>query len=269
MPRKLDAIVAEAEKLIKALCAKSGRILPPDSVEAFRAQLKARIECARDIHQRTADVPPPGEMKDRATDYLKVLRRGKKHAEAVRPFHWSDDFIAALDQEIIEVDALTCLDVRKDDGPQRDQAAELAVIMARDFIDPDPYRHPENRGKDLPAIDCPWRQPATLELASLIFEGATGVRGRDMMEYARHIDERQPRYRNYPPRGAPMRGSVSKGRVEPTPQTKFSVYDGQNRIGAVRRDDNGFVAFTRLGREIGTFASQSEAADAIEREAKS
>src|SRR5436190_2034870 len=185
MPRDLDAILAAAVKLIDP---------PPDSVEAFCAQLKARIKCARDIHQRTGDVPPPGEMKDRATDYLKVLRRAKKHAEAVRPFHWSDDFIAALDQEIIEVDALTCLVVRKDDGPQRNLVTDVATIMARDLIDPDPNRHPENRGKDLPAIDCPWRQPAMLtrggawlELASLIFEGATGVRGRHMMEYCRNI----------------------------------------------------------------------------------
>jgi hypothetical protein len=192
MPRSRDAILAAAVKLIKPL---------PEHREAFRAQLKARIECARDIHQRTANMPPPGEMRDRATDYLKVLRRVKKHAEAVRPFHWSDDFIAALDQEIIEVDALTCLVVRKDAGPQRDQVNDLATIMARDLIDPDPNRHPENRGKDLPAIDCHWRQPATLtrggvwlELASLIVEGATGTRGRDMMEYARQIDERQPRY---------------------------------------------------------------------------
>ena len=91
--------------------------------------------------------------------------------------------------------------MRKDDGPQRNQVADLAVIMARDLIDPDPNRHRENRGKDLPATDCPWRQPATLtrggvwlELASLIFEGATGTCGRDMMEYARQIDKRQARY---------------------------------------------------------------------------
>jgi hypothetical protein len=69
--------------------------------------------------------------------------------------------------------------------------------------------------------------------------------------------------RDNPQRGAPMRGSVTKGRVEPTPQTQFAVYDGQNRIGAFRRDDDGFVAFTRRGIEIGTFASQNEAIDAI------
>jgi hypothetical protein len=209
MPRKLDVILAEAEKLINPR---------KDNVEAFRAQLKARIDGARQIHQETANMPPPGEMKRRADRYLKKLLSVKK---AVRAFHQMDvqpvvdakkheqrgrvyprdDLLAALDQEIIRVDGYTCLVVRKDDGPQRDQAAERAVIMARYFIDPDPYRYPENRGKDLPVIECPWRRRAALtrggawlELASLIFEGATGTRGRDMMEYARQIDKRQPRY---------------------------------------------------------------------------
>jgi hypothetical protein len=275
MPRDLDEILTEAVKLIKTLRAKSGRILPPDSVEAFRAQLKARIEWARDIHQRTADMPPPGEMKDRATDYLKVLRRAKKHAEAVRPLYWSDDFIAALDQEIIEVDARTCLVVRKDDGPRGDHVADVATIMARDLIDPDPYRHPENRGKDLPAIDCPWRQPATLtrggawlELASLVVEGATGVRPRDMMEYCRNIDKKlqQPRYRSgrdNPPPGGPRRGNVTDARSS-TPKTQIAVYDGTDRLGSLRRDGASFTAFDRLGRPLGTFSSERVAIAAID-----
>jgi hypothetical protein len=72
-----------------------------------------------------------------------------------------------------------------------------------------------------------------------------------------------------PQRGGPRCGAVSAGRVEPTPQTQFSVYDGTpfERIGSFRHDDNGFVAFTRLGREIGTFATQNEAIVVIEREA--
>jgi hypothetical protein len=199
MPRKLDAIVAEAEKLIDP---------PEDSIEAFRAQLKALIECARQIHQdETANMPPPGKMKRRAGRYLKKLLATKK---AVRAFHppahpkriypW-DDLLAALDQEILQVEMYTCLVVRENDGPQRDQAADLAVIMARGFIDPDPYHYAENRGKDFPPIDCPWRRcwaktrgGAGLTLASLIFEGITGTRGRNMMEYARQIDKRQPRY---------------------------------------------------------------------------
>ncbi len=66
-----------------------------------------------------------------------------------------------------------------------------------------------------------------------------------------------------------MSGGVIKGRVEPTPKTQIAVYDGTDRLGSFRRDGDSFVAFDRLGREIGTFASQSEAADAIEREAAS
>jgi hypothetical protein len=191
MSRDLDAILTEAVKLINP---------PPDSVEAFQAQLTARIECACQIHQKIANVPPPGEMKARADDYLNALLAARKKADAARPFYWSSDFAAALEQEIIQVDARTIVVVPKG-APQHDRVADIAVLMARDLIDPDPYRHPENRGKDFPPFDCPWRRRATLtrggawlKLASLIFEGATGVRGRDMMEYARHIDERKPRY---------------------------------------------------------------------------
>jgi hypothetical protein len=203
MPRALDAILKAAVELIDP---------SPEHREAFRAQLKARIECARDIHQRTADVPPPGEMKALWADYLKVLQRVREKARVVKRFRpgETDDFNEALEHEIHRADATAaCLVVRKDDGPQRDRAtADVATIMARDLIDPDPYRHPENRGKDLPAIDCSWRQPATLtrggawlELASLIFEGATGVRGRDMMEYCSKIKQQhpQPRYRAWKP----------------------------------------------------------------------
>jgi hypothetical protein len=202
MPRELDAIVAEAVKLIDPR---------KDNVEAFRAQLKARIECARQNHQETANLPQPGALKRRAGRYLKKLLATKK---AVRAFHppahpgWTypwDDLLAALDQEIMVVETTaTCLVVPLG-SPHRDQATDLAIIIARDFIDPDPYRHPENRDKDIPPIDCPWRRRwaltrggAGLTLASLIFEGITGIRGRDMMEYALHIDRRRPRYEARP-----------------------------------------------------------------------
>jgi hypothetical protein len=196
MPRKLDAIVAEAEKFNPR----------KDSVEAFRAQLKALIECARDIHQRTADWPPPGEMKALWADYLKALQRVREKARVVKRFQpgETDDFNEALEHEIHRADATAAfLVVRKDDGPQRDRAtADVATIMARGLIDPDPWRYPENHSLYGPFVDCPWQQPATLTrggawlgLASLIFEGATGIRGRDMMKYCREIDERQPRYR--------------------------------------------------------------------------
>lgn len=204
MPRKLDAIVAEAEKLIDP---------SPEHREAFRAQLKARIECARQIHQRFANAPPPGEMKGLWADYLKALQRVREKARVVKRFRpgETDDFNEGLEHEIHRADATAaCLVVRKDDGPQRDRAtADVAAIMARDLIDPDPYRHPENRTSLYgPFVDCPWRQPATLtrggawlELASLIFEGTTGVNGRDMMEYCSKIKQQhpQPRYRTWKP----------------------------------------------------------------------
>jgi hypothetical protein len=183
MPRELDAIVAEAVKLIDP---------PKDSVEAFRAQLKARIDVSRRCHQETANLPPPGKMKKRAAAYLTALRTAKKRGHAFYPPAQSGrtyPFLADLDHEIMVVETTaTCLAVPLG-SPQRDQAADLAVIIARDFIDPHP------------AIECPWRRcwaktrgGACLTLASLIFEGITGTRGRDMMEYARQIDERQPRY---------------------------------------------------------------------------
>jgi hypothetical protein len=93
------------------------------------------------------------------------------------------------------------------------------------------------------------------------------------MDYHHHESKYKPQPRrrsgrDNPERGASLRGSVTKGRVEPTPQTQFAVYDGTpfERIGSFRRDDNGFVAFTRLGRALGVFDSQSAAVDAIERE---
>jgi hypothetical protein len=96
------------------------------------------------------------------------------------------------------MDALTCLVVRSG-GPKRNVVAHAAAIMARDLIDPDPNHHPENRGKDWPAIECPWRRPATLtrggawlKLAALIYKGATGKSLCDMMEHCRQIDEQEP-----------------------------------------------------------------------------
>jgi hypothetical protein len=195
MPRKLDAILDAAVKLID----------PADSAEAFRAQLTTCIDIARRHHQETANLPPPGELKTLAGAYMKALRKARKAAGAVRSFSRSDDFTTALDREILRVHmaARDCLVVRAG-APQRDAVADLAAIMARDLIDPNPYRHPENRGKDLPVIECPWRRPVTLtyggpwlQLTGLIYEGATGESGHDtnMMKACREVDEpRPPRY---------------------------------------------------------------------------
>jgi hypothetical protein len=199
MPRKLDEILADAVKLINP---------PKDSVEAFRAQLKARIDVARRYHQETANMPPPGEMKDRAKAYLTALLAAKKRARSfhgpahsTRIYPW-DNFLAELDREIMWVEPTATGLVVPHGSQQRDTVADLAAFMARDLIDPDPYRHPENRGKDLPAIDCPWRQRPTLtdsgpwlKLATLIYEGATGEYNCDMMKACREVDQpRPPRY---------------------------------------------------------------------------
>jgi hypothetical protein len=203
MPRDLDAkIVAEAVKLIETLCAKSGRILPPDSVEAFRAQLSTCIDIARRCYHQDANLPLPGEMKALAITYLNALKRAKRVAGAVRSFSRSDDFVAALDREIhrVHMEARDCLVVKAGARP-RDSVADLAAMMARNLIDPDPYRHPENRDKILPAIDCPWRQSAMLtyggawlRLAALIYKGAIGKDAPDMMKYCREVDDLKPRY---------------------------------------------------------------------------
>jgi hypothetical protein len=190
MPRDLDTIlVAEAEKLIDP---------PEDSVEMFRAKVRTCIETTRKVRQTTVNIPAPGEMRDLAVAYLEKLLAVKKAADTVKSFRRSGDFLAALDQEIIWIDALTCLVVRSG-GPKRNVVASTAAIMARDLIDPDPNHHPENRGKDWPAIECPWRRPAKLtrggawlKLAALIYKGATGKSLRDMMEYCRNIDEQGP-----------------------------------------------------------------------------
>jgi hypothetical protein len=190
MPRNLDAIlVAEAEKLIDP---------PEDSVEMFRAQVRTCIETTRKVHQTTMNIPAPGEMRDLAAAYLEKLLAVKKAADTVKSFHRSSDFFAALDQEIIQMDALTCLDVPSG-GPKRNVAAHVAAIMARSLIDPDPNHIPENRGKDWPVIECPWRRPAKLtrggawlKLAALIYKGATGKSLCDMMEHCRQIDEQKP-----------------------------------------------------------------------------
>ena len=192
----LDAILDAAGDLIDP---------PPNSAEAFRAQLTTCIDIARRHYQETANLPPPGEMRDLAGAYMGALRKVRRAAGAVRSFSRSDDFIAALEREILRVhmDARDCL-VAPDGARPRDSVADLAAIMARNLIDPDPYRHPENRGKDFPVIECPWRQRVTLtygglwlKLTGWIYEGATGKPGRDtnMMKACREIDEpRPPRY---------------------------------------------------------------------------
>jgi hypothetical protein len=65
----------------------------------------------------------------------------------------------------------------------------------------------------------------------------------------------------------PRRGNGPPPRVISSPQ--LSVYDGTDRLGSFRRNNDDFIAFSRLGHVIGSFRSQREAVDAIQREAVS
>jgi hypothetical protein len=81
----------------------------------------------------------------------------------------------------------------------------------------------------------------------------------------------QPRRRSghdNPASGGPRHGNAGKS-AKPTAETRFALYSGQDRLGSHGQAGDAWVAFTRLGREIGTFATQNEAIVAIEREAKS
>jgi hypothetical protein len=191
--RSLDEIVAAAVEMVE----------PPGSIRAFRTQLTACINTASEVHRRFAGLPPPGAARAQAGAYLEALFDAKKAASTVKSFYQSDDFLAALEHEIRAVDAIATFLVVPAGARPRDIVAEVAAIMARDLIDPDPYRHPENRGKDWPVIECPWRRPATLTdggawlvLTSLIYEGATGVElsPERSMKYCRGVDKASPRY---------------------------------------------------------------------------
>jgi hypothetical protein len=104
------------------------------SVEAFRAQLSTCIDIARRVHQETANMPPPGAMKDRAKAYLTALLVAKKRARAFHGPARSTNFLAELDREIMWVETTaTCL-VVPHGSQQRDMVAEVAVILARNII---------------------------------------------------------------------------------------------------------------------------------------
>jgi hypothetical protein len=183
MPRDLDAILAAAEKLI------SEKLInpPEDSVEAWCAQLSTCIDTVRRCYQETANLPPPGEMRDRAESYLNALLVAKKRARAFHPpaqpgriYPW-DNFLAELDREIMWVETTaTCL-VVPHGSQQRDTVADVAAMLARNII-----------GHERATLTDGGLWP---ELAALIFEGATGEPGHDMMKACREVDEpRKPYY---------------------------------------------------------------------------
>jgi hypothetical protein len=204
MPRELAAILDAAVKLINP---------PPDSKKLFRATLETAISTVRGIHEKTASLPSPGKMRDRAESYLTALLVAKKRAKAVAPFYWSkafgrdDDpghdradrvppppynFIEALDREIREVKACVNFPVPRG-AQQRDLTADMAVRASRGFLEAQSF--PKDRdGKDL--VKNPWRQDAPLteggvwpELSALIYEAVTGRANHDMMPACRDADK--------------------------------------------------------------------------------
>jgi hypothetical protein len=205
MPRDLDAILVEAVKLIDP---------PADSVDLFQATLATTISTVRGIHEKTANLPSPAEMKSDVAEYLEALRVVRKKAYAVAPFYWSkaygrDDpgrdradrvppppynFVEALDREIREVEARVGFPIPSGAQP-RDLTADMAVRAARVFLK-NQFVFPKDRdGKDLPAVENPWRQDAPLteggrwpELSALIYKAVTG-RAKDMMPACRDADK--------------------------------------------------------------------------------
>jgi hypothetical protein len=83
MPRNLNAILKAAEDLIDPR---------KDDVELFQATLETAISTVRGIHKKTANLPSPGEMRDRVEAYLTALRVVKKKANAVAPLYWPKAF---------------------------------------------------------------------------------------------------------------------------------------------------------------------------------
>jgi hypothetical protein len=215
MPRDLNAILAAAVKLIFA----AQRDPPAESVELFQTTLDTTISTVRGIHEKTASLPSPAEMKDNVDDYLKALRTARKKAYAVAPFYWSFDFAAALNQEAREVKARAGLPVPHG-AQQRDLIADMAARAARDLLE---VRFIFPKDRPLPAVANPWRQDARLtkgrlwlKLAALIYKGATGKRPPDMMLACRDFDKpllrlpysstpRSPRPKSRPATAAPRR----------------------------------------------------------------
>jgi hypothetical protein len=72
--------------------------------------------------------------------------------------------------------------------------------------------------------------------------------------------------RDNPERGRPRHGNAGKS-AKPTAATRYAVYSGQDRLGSYGRASDAWVAFTRLGRPLGTFDSERAAIAAIDPEA--
>jgi hypothetical protein len=87
------------------------------------------------------------------------------------------------------------------------------------------------------------------------------------MDYHHHESKYKPQPRrrsgrDNPPRGGPMRGSVTKGRVA---DVRRAIYSGQDRLGSYARGPGeSWLAFDRLGRPLGTFSSERAAIAAID-----
>ena len=128
-------------------------------------------------------------MKVRLRDCAKILHAARIAVGAVRPLHRPDAFLVALLKEISVIEQLRDTLVVPRGSRRWDFIAHAAAIKARDIIDPNPERQPENIGK------CQWRRKATLTaggpwltLSNLLYEGAIGEHDRDMSRYCREAD---------------------------------------------------------------------------------
>jgi hypothetical protein len=72
--------------------------------------------------------------------------------------------------------------------------------------------------------------------------------------------------RDNPEPGGPRHGNAGKS-ARPTAATRYAVYSGQDRLGSYGQAGDAWVAFTRLGLEIGVFNSEQAAIAAIDPEA--
>jgi hypothetical protein len=90
------------------------------------------------------------------------------------------------------------------------------------------------------------------------------------MQLKHHESENKPHTRrggkDNPPTGGPRRGNAGNS-AKPTAATRYAVYSGRDRLGSYGQAGDAWVAFTRLGREIGVYASEQAAVAAIDSEA--
>jgi hypothetical protein len=130
------------------------------------------------------------------------------------------NFVEALDREIREVEDRAGFPVRG--APPRDLTADMAARTARGLLEVRFIFPKDQDGKDLPAVENPWRQDAPLNgdllitLAGLIYTAVTGM-DRDMTPACREANEELLRlpYSSTPRPLRKSRRSLRKSRRSP------------------------------------------------------